>query len=100
MSISQTPLQMSKAKLAALAYPTTYRSLWISDFHLGTRGCKAHALHSFLTKVCADELYLVGDIVDGWNLGPSWYWSAAQNDVVNQINAWRRRGVRIHFLPG
>jgi UDP-2,3-diacylglucosamine pyrophosphatase LpxH len=95
-----SPLQMSKAKIASFSYPTSYRTLWISDLHLGTRGCKAHALHSFLTEVRADKLYLVGDIVDGWNLGPSWYWSAAQNDVVNEINAWRRRGVRIHFLPG
>src|SRR5579863_3340761 len=50
------------------------RSIWISDFHLGTRGCKADALLDFLRNHEAENLYLVGDIVDGWNAGPTWYW--------------------------
>jgi UDP-2,3-diacylglucosamine pyrophosphatase LpxH len=93
-------LQMSNGTISAFSSPTVYRSLWLSDFHLGTRGCKASTLHSFLSNVLADNLYLVGDIVDAWNLGPSWYWSTAQNDVVNEIIAWRKRGVRIYFVPG
>jgi UDP-2,3-diacylglucosamine pyrophosphatase LpxH len=95
------PHQMTKGKITSFARPATaYRSLWISDFHLGTRGCKANALHSFLRTVESDNLYLVGDIVDGWNLGPAWYWSEAQNDVVTEIVAWRRRGTRVVFVPG
>lgn len=76
-----------------------YRSIWISDIHLGTRVCKAEALLAFLRHHQADNLYLVGDIVDGWNLGASWYWTPAQAAVCGEIAAWSRRGARVVFLP-
>src|SRR5208282_5356675 len=81
-------------------FSNVYRSIWISDFHLGTRGCKASRLCSFLQSVKAETLYLVGDIVDAWSLGPSWHWSADQSDVVTELVAWRRRGSRVVFVPG
>src|SRR5271154_104912 len=77
-----------------------YRTIWISDVHLGTRACKASALLDFLRHHMAETLYLVGDIVDGWNWGPSWYWSPAQQDLVDEIMLWRRRGSNAVFLPG
>lgn len=77
-----------------------YRSIWISDLHLGTRACKADILLDFLQHNKAENLYLVGDIIDGWNLGPSWYWSSAQNEVVEEIASWHRQGARVVFLPG
>src|SRR5262245_44694958 len=77
--------------------PSHHRSIWISDVHLGTRRCKASALADFLVNHKAETLYLVGDIVDGWNLGDAWYWSAAQTDVVEQIAAWGRHGGRVVF---
>jgi UDP-2,3-diacylglucosamine pyrophosphatase LpxH len=77
-----------------------YRSIWISDLHLGTRACKAEALLGFLRHHQADNLYLVGDIVDCWNLGGSWFWSEAQECVVREITMWRRQGTRVVFLPG
>jgi UDP-2,3-diacylglucosamine pyrophosphatase LpxH len=80
--------------------PRYYRTIWISDVHLGTRACKASSLLDFLRHHSADTLYLVGDIVDGWNWGPSWYWSVAQQELVNEIAQWRRRGSNIVFLPG
>jgi UDP-2,3-diacylglucosamine pyrophosphatase LpxH len=49
-----------------------YRTIWISDVHLGTRACKASALLDFLRHHISETLYLVGDIVDGWNCGPAW----------------------------
>ncbi len=76
------------------------RSIWLSDFHLGTHGCKAAALLDFLKHHEAENLYLVGDIVDGWKAGPSWYWSSAQKRVVEEIAAWRRRGSRVEVIPG
>jgi UDP-2,3-diacylglucosamine pyrophosphatase LpxH len=79
---------------------TSYRSIWISDLHLGSAACKAEALLDFLQRNQADNLYLVGDIVEGWNLGPSWFWSAAQYAVVEEIRAWCNKGVRVVFLPG
>lgn len=46
------------------------------------------------------DLYLVGDIVDGWNWGPYWHWSPAQQEVVSEVRQWRRGGVNVVFLPG
>jgi UDP-2,3-diacylglucosamine pyrophosphatase LpxH len=77
-----------------------YRTIWISDVHLGTRACKASSLLDFLRRHIAETLYLVGDIVDGWNWGPSWYWSTAQQELVNEVVQWRRSGVNVVFLPG
>ncbi len=77
-----------------------YRTIWISDIHLGTRACKADALLDFLHSHIADTLYLVGDIVDGWNQGRGWHWSAAQAAVANEIGRWRRMGTKVVFLPG
>jgi UDP-2,3-diacylglucosamine pyrophosphatase LpxH len=77
-----------------------YRSIWISDLHLGTRACKAHQLLSFLQNHQAENLYLVGDIIDGWSRGGAWYWSPAQDAVVREIALWRRRGARVVLLSG
>ncbi len=92
-------------RLARTAVPPAatinyYRSIWISDLHLGTPRCKAEALHDFLRHHRADTLYLVGDIVDGWVLGPAWYWDEAQAAVANEIAQWGWRGSRVIFLPG
>jgi len=82
------------------ASASSFRSVWISDLHLGTRACKADALLNFLQRHIAESLYLVGDIVDGWNHGRAWYWSAAQDAVVREIANWRHHGARVVFLPG
>src|SRR5262252_3028018 len=79
---------------------TFYRSIWISDLHLGTRRCKALELLDFLRHHRSDILYLVGDVIDGWNLGPSWFWTAAQSAVVEEIAMWSRCGGRVVLLPG
>ncbi len=72
------------------------RSIWISDLHLGTRRCKARELLEFLEQHETENLYLVGDIVDGWVMGPSWYWSREQGAVVEKITAWHRLGCGSH----
>ncbi|MBI2239761.1 MAG: UDP-2,3-diacylglucosamine diphosphatase [Magnetospirillum gryphiswaldense] len=77
-----------------------YRSIWISDVHLGTRGCKAEYLLDFLKHTESDHLYLVGDIVDGWRLRRSWYWPQAHNDVVQKILRKARKGTSVVFIPG
>ena len=59
-----------------------HRTIFISDTHLGTRGCKAEALADFLAHNECDTLFLVGDIVDGWQLKRRWYWNEAQSQVV------------------
>jgi len=76
------------------------RTVWISDLHLGTPGCQAKALLDFLREVRCDTLYLVGDIIDGWQLRRSWYWPQAHNDVVQKILRKARKGTKVIFVPG
>lgn len=77
-----------------------YRTIFISDVHLGTRGCKADALLDFLKHTESDTLYLVGDIVDGWRLKKSWYWPQSHNDVIQKILRKARKGTKVIFVPG
>lgn len=77
-----------------------YRSLWISDLHLGTPGCQAKALLDFLKHTECEHLFLVGDIIDGWQLRRSWYWPQAHNDVVQKLLRKARKGTRVIFIPG
>jgi UDP-2,3-diacylglucosamine pyrophosphatase LpxH len=77
-----------------------YRTVFISDLHLGTPGCQADALLEFLKAHPSDYLYLVGDIVDGWQLRRKWYWPQSHNDVVQKLLKRARKGCRIIFVPG
>ena len=77
-----------------------FRSLWISDVHLGTPGCRAHALLDFLRRTECETLFLVGDIVDGWQLRRNWFWPQAHNDVVQKLLRKVRKGTRVIFIPG
>ena len=77
-----------------------YRAIWISDIHLGTRGCKADYLLDFLRHNDALTIYLVGDIVDGWRLRKSWYWPQSHNDVVQKLLRKVRHGTRVVYVPG
>ena len=76
------------------------RTVWISDLHLGTPGCQALALLDFLRRVECETLYLVGDIIDGWQLRRNWFWPQAHNDVVQKILRKARKGTRVVFVPG
>ena len=77
-----------------------YRSLFISDLHLGTRGAQADALLEFLRECEAQTIYLVGDIVDGWRLRSAWYWPQSHNDVVQKLLRKARKGTRVVYVPG
>jgi UDP-2,3-diacylglucosamine pyrophosphatase LpxH len=76
------------------------RTVFISDLHLGTPGCQAAALLDFLRDVECETLYLVGDIIDGWQLRRSWYWPQSHNDVVQKLLRKARKGTRVIFVPG
>jgi len=86
--------------MTILAPTTRYRTIWLSDIHLGTRGCKADFLLDFLRCHESETLYLVGDIVDGWRLSRSWYWAQSHNDVVQKILRKARKGTRVVYIPG
>jgi UDP-2,3-diacylglucosamine pyrophosphatase LpxH len=77
-----------------------YRTIWISDIHLGTSGCQAEYLLDFLKHNEAETFYLVGDIIDGWRLKKSWYWPQAHNDVVQKILRKVRKGSEVFYIPG
>ncbi len=77
-----------------------YRTIWISDVHLGTRGCQAGKLLDFLRKTESDYLYLAGDIIDGWRLKRSWRWPQEHNDVVQKILRKARKGTKVIYVPG
>jgi UDP-2,3-diacylglucosamine pyrophosphatase LpxH len=77
-----------------------YRTIWISDIHLGTRGCNADLLIDFLDHVDSEKMYLVGDIIDGWRLRKKFYWPAAHNDVVWRLLKRAKRGAEVIYIPG
>ena len=77
-----------------------YRTLFISDVHLGTRGCQADLLLDFLKHNESEALFLVGDIIDGWRLKQTWHWPQAHNDVVQKLLRKVRKGARVVFVPG
>jgi len=77
-----------------------YRSIFISDLHLGTPGCQAAALLDFMKSNSSDYLYLVGDIVDGWQLRRRWFWPELHNDVVQKLLRRARKGCHIVYVPG
>ena len=80
--------------------PLRVRTVWISDVHLGTPGCRATDLLDFLRHLDCRTLFLVGDIVDGWQLRRSWHWPQAHNDVVQKILRKARKGTRVIYVPG
>ena len=77
-----------------------FRTIWISDVHLGTKGCNAELLIDFLDNTDSETMYLVGDIIDGWRLKRKFYWPSAHNDIVWRILKRAKRGTRIVYIPG
>lgn len=77
-----------------------FRAIWISDIHLGTRSCQAELLLDFLKHTESEYLYLVGDIVDGWQLRKRWYWPQQHNDVIQKVLRRARHGAKVFFIPG
>ena len=80
--------------------PRHYRTAWISDAHLGTRGCNATALLDFLRENDFDTLYIVGDLIDIWSLRRGIYWPQQHNDVIQKILRKSRKGTHVIYIPG
>lgn len=77
-----------------------FRTLFISDVHLGSRAAKAEFLIDFLRHHEAETIFLIGDIVDGWRLRRTWHWPQAHNDVVQKILRQARKGVSVTYIAG
>ena len=77
-----------------------YRTIFISDVHLGTKGCQADVLDDFLRNNSSEKLYLVGDIVDGWKLSKRIYWPQEHSNVIRKIIGKARKGTKVFYIPG
>ena len=80
--------------------PNFYRTIWLSDVHLGTRASKTDFLLDFLRCNESEFLYLVGDIVDGWALKRTWFWDEQHNTIVQKLLRKARKGTKVVYLPG
>ncbi len=78
----------------------TYRSVFISDTHLGTKAARVDLLLDFLKTIRCEQLYLVGDIIDGWQIQRNWYWDTMHNDVVRRVLKMAKHGVKVVYVPG
>ena len=78
----------------------SYRTIWISDFHLGTKRTQAEALLDFIAKCDCQTMYLVGDIIDNWALKKSWQWDQLHNDVIQKLLRKARKGTNMIYIPG
>jgi UDP-2,3-diacylglucosamine pyrophosphatase LpxH len=78
----------------------TYRTVFISDTHLGTRGCRSDFLADFLRRVSCEKVFLVGDIIDGWRLRKSWYWDEAHDDILRLLLRHAQNGTEVTYIPG
>jgi UDP-2,3-diacylglucosamine pyrophosphatase LpxH len=76
------------------------RSVFVSDTHLGFKGCRAEFLLDFLRRVECDHLYLVGDIIDLWSMTRTFHWPQAHNDVIRTILGKAKHGTRVVYIPG
>lgn len=101
-AFSGTPIPkwLALPDLAAPQPKRRYRTVWISDVHLGTPGCNAAMLVDFLRSFECETLYLVGDIVDGWRLKKGWYWPDEHNEVVRRVLKKAHYGTRVIFVAG
>lgn len=77
-----------------------HRTIWISDLHLGTRGCQTKLLLDFLERNECDALYLVGDVIDGWSLRRTWYWNEEHNRIVQNILEKSTSGTKVVYVCG
>lgn len=92
--------EAKEAREASSPEKARYRAIFISDLHLGTPGCQAGPLLDFLKDHTSQSLYLIGDIIDGWQLRRRWYWPQLHNDVVQKLLRRARKGCRVVFVPG
>jgi UDP-2,3-diacylglucosamine pyrophosphatase LpxH len=82
------------------AETTSYRSIWISDVHLGTRHAQVDKLLAFLRDTECSHLYIVGDFIDGWMLRRKWHWSENYNVLIQKLLRKNRKKTRVTLITG
>lgn len=97
----QTLAAMRKPRMGPSGTPRRrYRTVFISDIHLGTRGCNAEALLDFLDHVDCDHLFLVGDIIDGWRMKKRFYWPEPHSAIIRRVMKRAKHGTNVVYVPG
>jgi len=99
-SVKKKPSTAKPGKAQPEAGKQHYRTVWVSDVHLGTAGCKAEHLVEFLKGHTCDTLYLVGDIIDGWKLKNHFYWPQEHTNVVRKVLTKAKRGTKVYYVTG
>jgi len=94
------PAVVHDDKTGAKRLDLRYRTIFLSDLHLGSNGCQARELSAFLKSVRCETLYLVGDVIDMWRLKSKWYWPGKHNRVISRILKMARKGTRVVYIPG
>jgi len=77
-----------------------YSAIFVSDTHLGTRAARVDLLLDFLKSTTCDTLFLVGDIIDHWQLKSRWYWNTEHNDVIRCVLKMAKHGAKVVYIPG
>lgn len=95
VSVARRNVRVIQAK-----FPRRFRTAWISDMHLGSRTSNAAALLDFLRDHEVETLYIVGDLIDGWQMRRGIYWPQEHNDVIQKLLRKARKGTRIVYIPG
>ena len=98
-TIAERP-RLKNVRVVKAPAPRRLRAAWISDVHLGTRSSNAAALLEFLLDHEIETLYVVGDLIDVWQLRRGVYWPQQHNDVIQKILRKARKGTRIIYIPG
>ena len=83
-----------------MSYVNCYRTVWLSDIHLGSRACRVDILQDFLRRTRCQQLYLVGDIVDLQRMRSRFYWPKSHTDVLQNFLRMARDGTRVIYIPG
>lgn len=99
-TLDVTPNSSRFRNVRVVRAPRRFRTVWLSDVHLGTRSAQAAALLRFFRENDFETLYLVGDLIDVWSLRRSAYWPQEHNDVIQKILRKSRKGTRVIYIPG
>src|SRR3954469_13571654 len=94
------PTRLKNVRVVKAPRSQTVRAAWVSDLHLGTGASNARAFLDFLRQYDIATLYIVGDLIDVWQLRRGIYWPQEHNDVIQKILRKARKGTRVIYIPG
>lgn len=76
------------------------KALFISDTHFGSKGSNADKLLETLKKYKPEEIYLIGDIIDGWLLKKRVFWTQDFTNVIRKLLSFSKNGTKVIYITG